>query len=63
MVDAIRPGRQVSALEPWPCLAASAGRPIAALVDRMLAMYVDWRESTDAVADTYGRWCVAPAVQ
>jgi hypothetical protein len=24
---------------------------------------VEWRETTDAVADTYGRWCLAPAVE
>ncbi len=35
--------------------------PIPALVDRMLVTYVEWRETTYAVADTYERWCVAPA--
>ena len=29
----------------------------------MLAAYAEWRETTDAVAHTYGRWCVAPAVE
>ena len=37
--------------------------PVPALADRALAMYVKWRETTDAVADTYGQWCVAPAVE
>jgi hypothetical protein len=34
--------------------------PIPALVDRVLDTYVEWREATYAVADTYGRWRVAP---
>lgn len=38
----------------------TAAWPIPALVDGVLGMYVEWREATDAVADTYGRWCVAP---
>jgi hypothetical protein len=29
----------------------------------VLDVYVEWREITDAVADTYARWCVAPAVE
>lgn len=33
--------------------------PIPALVDRVLVTYVEWRETTGVVADTYGRWCVA----
>ncbi|HTU84180.1 MAG TPA: hypothetical protein VMF57_01325 [Solirubrobacteraceae bacterium] len=39
----------------------TAAWPIPALVDNALAMYVEWREATDTVADTYGRWCIAPA--
>lgn len=35
--------------------------PIPALVDRMFVTHVEWRETTYAMADTYGRWCVAPA--
>ena len=27
----------------------------------MLATYVEWREATHAVADTYERWCLTPA--
>jgi hypothetical protein len=38
----------------------TAAWPIMALVDRMLATYVEWRETTDTVGYTYGRWCVAP---
>ena len=38
----------------------TAAWPIPALVDRVLATYVEWRETTDAVADTHGRSCVAP---
>ena len=34
--------------------------PAAAVVDEMLAMYVEWRERADTVADAYGRWCAAP---
>lgn len=41
----------------------TAARPVAELVDRTLATYVEWRQTTDAVTDTYGRWCVAPAVE
>ncbi len=41
----------------------TAAWPIPALVDHVLATYVEWRQTTDAVADTYGRWCVAPAVE
>lgn len=37
-----------------------AAWPIPALVDRALATYVEWRETKDAVADTYAWWCVAP---
>lgn len=33
--------------------------PIPALVDRVLVRYVEWREASRAVADTYRRWCVA----
>jgi hypothetical protein len=36
--------------------------PIPALGDRVLATYVEWRETTDAVADTYELWCVAPVM-
>lgn len=32
---------------------------MAALVDEMLALYVEWREHADSVADAYARWCVA----
>ena len=35
--------------------------PIPSLIDRVLDTYVEWREATDAVAYTYGRWSVAPA--
>lgn len=41
----------------------TAAWPIPALVDRALATYVEWRQTTDAVTDTYRRWCVAPAGQ
>ena len=34
--------------------------PIPVLVDHVLATYVEWRETTDAIADA-GRWCGAPA--
>lgn len=34
--------------------------PVAVLVDEMLAMYVEWREHADTVADAYARWCAAP---
>lgn len=34
--------------------------PIPGLVDRMLDTYLDWCETADAVAGTYGRWCAAP---
>jgi len=34
--------------------------PVAALVDEMLAMYVEWREHADTVASAYARWCAAP---
>lgn len=34
--------------------------PVAALVDEMLAMYVEWRERAATVADAYARWCAAP---
>ena len=27
----------------------------------MFVTHVEWRETTYAMADTYGRWCVAPA--
>ena len=40
----------------------TAACPIPALVDHVLATYVEWRETTDAVANTYARWCVAPVV-
>jgi hypothetical protein len=33
--------------------------PIPALVDRVLVRYVEWRETTGTVADTYGRFCAA----
>ncbi len=36
-------------------------RPATDLVDRMLACYVDWRETADAVAETYERWSSASA--
>ena len=39
----------------------TAGWPIPALVDHALATYVEWRESADAIADSYRRWSVAPA--
>jgi hypothetical protein len=42
---------------------ATAVWPIPALVDQVLATYTEWRETTDAGADTYQRWSVAPAVQ
>ena len=35
--------------------------PIPTLIDRALDTYVEWRETTDTVADTYERWCAAPA--
>ena len=38
----------------------TAAWPVPALVDQVLATYVEWRETTDAVADTYGRWSAAP---
>ena len=38
----------------------TAACPIPALVDHVLAAYVEWRETTDAIANTYARWCVAP---
>jgi hypothetical protein len=31
------------------------------VVDRVLAIYVVWRETTGAIADSYRRWSVAPA--
>jgi len=34
--------------------------PVGALVDEMLAMYVEWREHADTVATAYACWCVAP---
>lgn len=34
--------------------------PVAALVDEMPAMYVEWREHDDTVADAYGCCCAAP---
>jgi hypothetical protein len=37
--------------------------PIPSLIDRALATYVDWRETADAVTDTYRRWCAAPATE
>jgi hypothetical protein len=39
---------------------ASAGRE-AALLDELLAGYVNWRESAQAVAEAYARWSFAPA--
>src|SRR5205807_8595546 len=39
---------------------ASAGRE-AALLDELLAGYVNWRESAQAVAEACARWSVAPA--
>jgi hypothetical protein len=41
----------------------AAAWPIPALVDRVLDMYVDWRETTNSVANTYRWWCLAPAVE
>jgi hypothetical protein len=35
--------------------------PFPTLIDRVLDRYMEWREATSAVADTYGWWCVAPA--
>jgi hypothetical protein len=35
--------------------------PTPALVHRVLDTYLAWRQTTDAVADTYQRWSVAPA--
>jgi hypothetical protein len=35
--------------------------PVTALVDEMLTRYVGWRESAEAVAHAYQRWCTAPA--
>jgi hypothetical protein len=35
--------------------------PVPALIDRVFAGYAEWREATDAVADAYRRWWVAPA--
>jgi hypothetical protein len=29
----------------------------------VLAIYVEWRETTHVVDDTYGRWYVAPAAE
>ena len=39
--------------------ADTAPWPIPELVDRVLDRYVEWRQTTGDVADTYGRWCVA----
>ena len=39
-----------------------AAWPIPALIDRVLFTYIDWHETIDVVADTYTRWCAAPAV-
>jgi hypothetical protein len=41
----------------------TAARPIPALVDRVLVTYVEWRETHGRVAETYGRWSVAPAME
>ena len=41
----------------------TAAWPIPELVDRVLATYVEWCETADAVADAYGRWFVAPAAE
>jgi hypothetical protein len=40
-----------------------AAWPIPALIDRALCTYCEWRETADAVADTYARWCAAAAVE
>jgi hypothetical protein len=40
----------------------TAAWPIPALVDQALATYIDWRETTAAVSDSYERWCAAAAV-
>ena len=34
-----------------------------ALLDDALATYMKWRETTDAIAESYGRWSVAPAAE
>jgi hypothetical protein len=34
--------------------------PIATLVDRVLTTHVAWRETTDAVADSYGQLVYRP---
>jgi hypothetical protein len=39
----------------------TAAWPIRALVDLVLALCVEWRETTRAVAETYRPWCLAPA--
>jgi hypothetical protein len=39
----------------------TAAWPVRALVDRVLALCVEWRETTRAVAETYRPWCLAPA--
>jgi hypothetical protein len=41
----------------------TAARPIPELVDRALATYLEWRDTTRAVADTDGWWRVAPAFE
>lgn len=35
----------------------------AMLMDEMLEVYLHWRESARAVADTYAQWSLAPAPQ
>jgi hypothetical protein len=41
----------------------TAGWPIPALVDDGPATYREWRQTTDAIAESYGRCSVAPAAE
>ena len=40
-----------------------AAWPIPGLIDRVLGTHIEWHETTDAVAESYRRWCAAPAVE
>jgi hypothetical protein len=41
----------------------TAAWPVPALIDQALAAYIDWREATRAVTDSYDRWCTAAAIE
>jgi len=50
---------RTSGEQPGPGRTDTPSSPEAGLLDGLLAVYVDWRESARAVADAYARWSFA----